>query len=194
MIVAAVVFILSVMTVIGGSAAARRMRPRLWVAIVIAAGILVCLPWVVAVAGGVTGGHPGGDPGGVRRAALQQISVAVPDGVAAAQYSDGTPRWDACDGRAGTWGWDDIAVGYHFTTGLPSQAVIDHATAKMTALHWTAQPLMKTPQGPVMHWTKTIAGNASANAQLSLDQNTPGAHTWDLYVGAPPEGQRVSGC
>ena len=56
--------IMSAMTVIGGSAAARRIRPRLWVAIVLAAGILICLPWVVAVAGGVTGGHPGGDPGG----------------------------------------------------------------------------------------------------------------------------------
>src|SRR6476646_9639209 len=146
--------IMSAMTVIGGSAAARRIRPRLWVAIVLAAGILICLPWVVAVAGGVTGGHPGGDPGGARQAALRQTSTAIPDGAAVQPYADGTPHWGSCDGRAGTWGWDDITVDNHFTTGLATVVVIAPATAKMAALGWTAQPLMKTPQGPVMHWTK----------------------------------------
>jgi hypothetical protein len=186
--------IMSAMTVIGGNAAARRMRPRPWVAIVIAAGLLFCLPWVVVVAGGLTGGHPGGDPGGERQAALRQTSAAIPDGASVQLYADGTPHWDSCDGRAGTWGWGDITVDNHFTSGLATDAVIAHATATMAALRWTAQPLMKTPQGAVIHWTKTTAGNASANAQLSLDQNTPGAHTWDLSAGAPPEGQRASGC
>ena len=179
---------------LGGNAAGQRIRPRVWVVIAVAAGILLGLPWAVAIAGGASGGHPGGDPGGIRQAALKEISAGVPEGASVQQYADGTTRWDSCDGRVGTEGWDDVTVDYHFASNLSSDTVVAYTAAKMAALHWVEGPRMHTPQGPVLAWTKTIAGGVGAHAQLSLDQNTPGSHTWDLFAGAPPAGQRVSGC
>jgi hypothetical protein len=168
-------------------------RSRVWILVAVAAAVLVALPWIVVVVRGVVGGHPGGDPGGVRRAAVRETLAAVPPGASVEPYADGPPRWDSCDGRAGTWGWDDIIVQRTFTTGLSTDAVLANASATMAALHWSPLPLTKTPLGPVMRWTKTIGGHAMAHATLAVDQTAYG-RAWDLSAFAPPVGQHSSGC
>ena len=186
---------MSPMTLVRGDTQARpgRIGPGVATAVALAAGMLVCIPWILAVTGWVAGGHPGGDPGAVRQQELRKISSALPVGAIVDRNTDAGPQWTSCDGRPGTEGWSDLTVDYQFTSALSSKEVLAHAATQMAARHWTLLPHRPPMPGEYMEWAKTIAGKP-AHAQLGTFHATPSVSSWDLVATAPPDGQRSSGC
>lgn len=145
-------------------------------AVVVAAGIWF---WVAA--------QPTGDPGDQVLNQLEPATVALPPDAKIAYRNDVEPRWDSCDGRAGTYGWDDVVVQVHFTTSTPGSEVLANADATLRRLGW--QPDSDAPVGS--SWTRVLANGTTARASLDY-QAIPDA--WTLFVLAPPVGQRASGC
>ena len=143
-------------------------------AVAVAAGIWL---WIAA--------QPTGDPGGQVLDQLRPATVALPQDAKIAYRNDVEPRWDSCDGRPGTYGWDDVVVQVHFTTAAPDFEVRANADTALRRIGW--QPDGNYPVGSF--WTKVLANGTTAKASLDHGQDA-----WDLFVLAPPVGQRASGC
>ena len=142
---------------------------------------------------GVASPHGDPDPGGRILAALRTVEPAVPPDAEVMLRQAVEPRWDSCDARVGTVGWDDVTVAVQFRTGGPPEAVIARADAVLAAAGWHRTQAFGSPLGPGMRWARTVAGSTSATATLAPGTN--GALTyWDLDAVAPPHGPRVSGC
>jgi hypothetical protein len=153
----------------------------------VAALLAVCVFFVYWILWG-----PGGDPGGRVLHQLQSAAQALPSDAHVIYRYDLEPRWDSCDGRRGTFGWDDVIVQIHFESRTPTMALVEHADGTLHRLGWS---LEYDGSGQV-GWTKQLADGSVAHAQLSNavpDQGGP-TQNWDLFVGAPPIGTRVSGC
>jgi hypothetical protein len=135
---------------------------------------------------------PGGDPGGRVLHQLQPAAQAIPSDAHVIYRYDLEPKWDSCDGRQGTFGWDNVIVQIHFESRTPTIALVGNADKTLRRLGWSQQYYTNGQAG----WRKQLANGSVANAQLS--NVVPGqgglAQTWDLFVGAPPIGTRVSGC
>jgi len=135
---------------------------------------------------------PTGDPGGRILAELEPTAAAVPGGANILYRQAVEPRWDSCDGRAGTFGWDDVVLVVHFASGLRPEAVAGNADATLRPLGWVPEYSHQDANGMAIGWTKTLSSGATAKAQLTDQDLDP--TTWTLYVGAPPVGPRASGC
>ena len=164
-------------------------HPRRFRALPAVAGgaVLLVLAWaVLAVA------TPNGDPGGRILGELRPASAAIPAAAAIGYRQEVEPRWDSCDGRPGTFGWDDVAVIVHFTTTLSAEAVRAHADSALRALGWKVDSSLH--QGDVFSysWTKELFNGTTTWVQVSNEGQDP--RVWDLAAGAPPVGPRASGC
>ncbi len=168
----------------GWIARLRRIRPT-----TVAAGGAVLIDLVGV---GLVVAAPSGDPGGRILNELRPVAAALPDGAKIAYRQDIEPRWDSCDGRPGTFGWDDAVVIVHFTTTLSPGAVGAHADAALRPLGWTANATRYQESVFAYTWAKTLRDGTTARAQISNDGQNP--DTWDLYAGAALVGPRVSGC
>jgi hypothetical protein len=135
---------------------------------------------------------PNGDPGGRVLRQLQPAAQALPSDAHVIYRYDLEPKWDSCDGRQGTFGWDDVIVQIHFDSRTPTTALFEHADETLHRLGWS----QKYDNGSQVGWTKQLINGSVANAQLSNAVPDQGGTTqkWDLYVGAPPIGTRASGC
>ena len=132
----------------------------------------------------------GGDPGGRLLTVLKSAGAAIPKDARVAYRHDTEPKWDSCDGQAGTAGWNDVVVEVHFrSSGTPSD-VLASAGGVLARQGWKAGRVTQ-PDGAGLRsdWTKA----ASTSFSVTLSNNTPD-RAWDLLARAAPLGQRVSGC
>lgn len=145
---------------------------------------LLVVVWAVAA--------PAGDPGGSILGELRTATAAVPGAATIGYRQEVEPRWDSCDGRPGTFGWDDVVVIVHFTTTLSPDAVKAHADAALRPLGWMPESSRRQGNVSGYSWTKELGNGTTARVQVSHE----GRDTleWDLAAGAPPVGPRASGC
>jgi hypothetical protein len=92
---------------------------------------LLVVPAVVVVAGGagaiwITAQSPHGnpDPGGRILAGLQTVASAIPADAEVMLRQANEPRWDSCDGRAGTFGWNNVTVNVQFRASEQPDALV----------------------------------------------------------------------
>ena len=184
-------------------------RRKIVVPIVLAlAAVLIALA-VAAWPRSAAHAHAGGDPGGRLLAKIAPVVRVVPG------FEHGhirwiafpcdscqfpvtyaikvEPRWDSCDGMAGTFGWDPavIQVGFRWTGS--SHALVDLLNERLGARGWAkgAAPSWGDDAGAV--WIGPH-GHAPAE-QFALDPLTPAEnHQWIALVEAKPQGQLVKGC
>jgi len=145
---------------------------------------------VVVVAAGIwlwIGAQPTGDPGGRVLDQLRPATAALPSDARIVYRNEVEPRWDSCDGRPGTEGWNDVVMQVHFTTATADINVLSNADAALRRLGWL--PDTSRPAGS--SWRKALANGTTARASLEHDV---GQDAWTLFVLAPPVGRRVSGC
>ena len=134
------------------------------------------------------------DPGGMILAALLTVEQAVPPEAKVTLHQEYEPRWDSCDGRAGTFGWIDVIVIVDFTTDEQADTLAtDTATALLTQ-GWQHTATSITDLGPSMQWTRTVAGSAAATATRAVHpQRGRCDHRGDHGVGPTSrnKGQRL---
>ena len=170
-------------------------------AIVVAALAIVAFPWSA---------HPGGDPGGRLMAKITPVVRVIPGfehgripwGASsclecrspALYASRAEPRWDSCDGMAGTFGWDSVVIQVGFRWTGSHRALVELLNARLRALGWAksgAVPPWAGDQGPGPHWIRP-SGPAPVQA-FALDSPV-GNHQWTAVIEAKPQGQLVGGC
>lgn len=100
------------------------------------------------------GAHKGGDPGGRLMARLAPLVKVVPG------FEDGRvrwisppcdscrfpamyamkvePRWDSCDGRPGTFGWDPVVIQVGFRWAGTTRALVRLLGGRLAARGWAA--------------------------------------------------------
>lgn len=175
-------------------AVARRSgRGTLWPVL---AGLALAVVIAIAIAMATEGGgHGNPDPGGARLKALNAATTAaLPSGAHVTLHGGGEPRWDSCDGRAGTFGWDDIVVDYEFTTEQPPGAMIAVAAGALQRLGWVVSE-RTSPLGPSISGSRSVGAGDAMRVVLGPQQRVAGGPvTWGLDGDAPPVGQRSSGC
>jgi hypothetical protein len=136
---------------------------------------------------------PVGDPDPGRRSlsALASVLSVIPRGADVTQEDKVEPRWDSCDGRQSTYGWDPAYADAEFSTGaLSAQQVISHVRAAMARLGW-AYSATDSRDGQWLWWRQVGGQTATAN----LQSDTDGApRTWSLRAQAPPAMDPVTGC
>ena len=77
------------------------------------------------VRGAING--PDADPGGRILHTLRASAHALPSDAHVLYRHDLEPKWDSCDGRPGTFGWDNVVVQIHFESRSPTHAVVQAA-------------------------------------------------------------------
>jgi hypothetical protein len=165
---------------------------RRWLLVVLA---------VVVIAGGVAtwitthSSHGDPDPGGRILAGLQPIESAIPEDAEVMLRQANEPRWNSCDGRAGTFGWDNVTVHVQFRTSRQPDALVAQIDEVLTEAGWRRAGASETPLGPSTRWLRTLSGSTVATALLSPGTRGGGNGTyWDLDAAAPPRGQQASDC
>jgi hypothetical protein len=135
---------------------------------------------------------PEADPGGRVLHQLQPAAQALPSDAQVIYRYDLEPKWDSCDGRPGTLGWDNVILQIHFESRTPTMALVEHADQTLHRLGWSH---VYDTVGQVA-WAKQLDSGSVANAQLSnaVPDQGGGTQKWDLFVSAPPIGPQVSGC
>ena len=88
----------------------RHSRWTLGAALVAVVGLSVLTAWFIR---DVIGG-PEADPGGRILRTLRDTGQALPSDAHVLYRYDLEPKWDSCDGRPGTFGWDNVVVQIHF--------------------------------------------------------------------------------
>jgi hypothetical protein len=154
--------------------------------------VIIAVVIAVATSGG---GHGNPDPGGIRLKALTAATAAaLPSDAQVTLHGGGEPRWDSCDGRAGTFGWDDIMVDYQFTTEQPPGAMVAAAARAWQRLGWAVSE-RTSPLGPIVSGSRSVGPGDAMRVVLGAQQRAVGdAITWGVDGDAPPTGQRSSGC
>jgi hypothetical protein len=152
--------------------------------------------------------HAGGDPGGQLMAKIATVVRVVPG------FEHGhipwiafpcdscrfpvryaikvEPRWDSCDGMAGTFGWDPVVIQVGFRWTGSSQALVNLLNERMGAQGWTRGAAPSWGNGGDVVW---IGPHTHTPAEeFSLDSMPGEAHQWMATVEAKPQGQLVKGC
>ena len=139
-------------------------------------------------------GHGNPDPGGRRLTALRAVAAALPPDARVLVRNEGEPQWDSCDGRAGTFGWNEVEVDFEFTTNAAAGSMLAAAARTLTRLGWTVSQYTGLG-GPHLSGRRTIAPGIPLRAVLSADYATGGlVVNWDLSALAPLNGRESSGC
>ena len=157
---------------------------------------------VVAVAGGVAATwaathspHGDPDPGGRILAKLKTIESALPEDADVIVRQANEPKWDSCDGRAGTFGWTKVTVNVQFRSSEQPDVLVARIDKALTEAGWRSADASGTPLGPSARWSRTLSGPTVATALLS--PGTRGGDNgvyWDLDATAPPQGRQTNGC
>jgi hypothetical protein len=167
-------------------------RWRLGAAFVAVIGLSVLTAWFIR---GVIGG-PEADPGGRILHALRATAQALPGDAQVLYRYDLEPKWDSCDGRPGTFGWDNVVVQIHFESRSSNDAVVQQADRTFRGLGWNPDYVNNQPTFIQVGWTRRLDNGSVAKAQLSdgVPDQSAATPRWDLFVTAPPVGPQVSGC
>jgi hypothetical protein len=123
--------------------------------------------------------------------ALVSVLSVIPRGAHVTQEDKLEPRWDSCDGRQSTYGWDPVYADAQFSAGaLSPQQVIAHVRAGMARLAWSYSAT-DSRDGQWL-WLRRVGGQiATAMLQSGADGNP---RTWSLRAQAPPATHPVTGC
>lgn len=77
------------------------------------------------------------DPGRRVLHQLQPAAQALPSDAHVIYRYDLEPKWDSCDGRPGTFGWDNVILQIHFQSRTPTMALVEHADQTLRRLGWS---------------------------------------------------------
>lgn len=136
-------------------------------------------------------GNP--DPGQRILHALAPVLAAIPATAAVAYRHLNAPRWDSCDGRASTYGWDDVSVDSTFTSRDPDAVVFQAIDDRLTRQGWhLVSGTSSLPSGDGS-WSRVLGNGETARATLN-GPGDGGGGWWSLYAAAPPAVHPVSGC
>jgi len=69
---------------------------------------------------------------------------------------DVEPKWDSCDGRQATFGWDNVILQIHFESRTPTIALVEHADGTLHRLGWSHEYDRSGQVG----WTKQLANGS----------------------------------
>jgi hypothetical protein len=139
---------------------------------------------------------PIADPGGRILHALQSTKRALPNDAHVLYRNDVEPKWDSCDGRPGTFGWDNVVVQIHFESGSSTDTVVQGAGQAFRNLGWQQDYVNNQSTFVQVGWTRRLDNGSIAKAQLSngVPDQSATRPRWDLFVTAPPVGPQASGC
>ena len=169
-----------------------RPRWRVVAAVVGVIGVLALTLWFVgnAIAG------PIADPGGRILNALRSTKQALPNDAHVLYRYDLEPKWDSCDGRSGTFGWDNVMVQIHFESASSTDTVVHGASQAFHTLGWQQDYVNNQSTFVQLGWSRRLDNGSMANAQLSnsVPDQSATRPRWDLFVTAPPMGPQASGC
>jgi hypothetical protein len=167
-------------------------RRNLGAAFVAVICVSVLTVWFVR--GAIRG--PDADPGGRILYTLRASAQALPSDAHVLYRYDLEPKWDSCDGRPGTFGWDNVVVQIHFESSSPTDAVVQGAGQTFRELGWNPDYVNKQSTFIQVGWSRRLDNGSMAKAQLSNGVPDQSAATprWDLFVSAPPVGPQASGC
>jgi hypothetical protein len=172
--------------------AVTRSSRRLVAAFVLVIGLSALTTWLVRaiIAGSAA------DPGGRILNTLRATEGALPQDARVLYRYELEPKWDSCDGRPGTFGWDNIMVQIHFDSQSSSDAVVQRADRALRRLGWNPDYVNNQPTFIQVGWTRHLDNGSVAKAQLSdgVPDQSAATPRWDLFVAAPPVGPQVSGC
>jgi hypothetical protein len=146
---------------------------------------------VIGVAVYIALDHGGGDPGGQTMGELRPVVEALPADAKILYRNDVEPQWDSCDGRPGTFGWNDVVVQVHFDSNTGPDGIFSHADSVLGSQGWRPLQLPSVPTVTQRMWTKSLNG---ALPKVQIAKDSYGTSAWTLFAAAPPQGQRVSGC
>jgi hypothetical protein len=153
---------------------------RAWRAVAVAVVTTVAL----SGCGDRNAAHGDPDPGGRRLHALESVRAAIPADAKVAFDHAVEPRWDSCDGRAGTFGWDDVVVDAEFSSRQSVRALSAHVAGVLRRAGWAV-----TNASGTVGATMQLPSGVTAQAMLTKDGSL-----FDLYAHLVPIGQRASGC
>jgi hypothetical protein len=167
-------------------------RRTLGAAFLAAIGLSALTVWFVR--GPING--PDADPGGRILHTLRATAQAMPSDAHVLYRYDLEPKWDSCDGRPGTFGWDNVVVQIHFESSRPTDAMVQGADQTFRGLGWNPDYVNNQSTFIQVGWTRRLDNGSMAKAQLSNGVPDQSAATprWDLFVTAPPVGPQASGC
>jgi hypothetical protein len=169
-----------------------RSRRMLVAALVLVIGLSALTTWFVraSIAGAAA------DPGGRILITLRATERALPQDAHVLYRNELEPKWDSCDGRPGTFGWDNIVVQIHLESQSSSDGVVQGADQAFRRLGWNPDYVNNQPTFIQLGWTRRLDNGSVAKAQLSdgVPDQSGTTSRWDLFVTAPPAGPQVSGC
>lgn len=169
-------------------------RPR-WRIAALLVGVVGVSAFTLWFLGNAMAG-PTADPGGRILQALASTRQALPNDAHVFYRNDVEPRWDSCDGRSGTFGWDNVVVQIHFESASSTDTVVQGASQAFHTLGWQQDYLNNQSAFVQAGWTRRLDNGSIAKAQLSSAVPDPTAARpgWELFVTAPPVGPQASGC
>ncbi len=134
------------------------------------------------------------DPGHSRLVTLRGATLeVVGPGATVMLRTEQEPRWDACDGRTGTFGWTNVVALEEFVTSRAPLRVISAARSQLVRDGWTVS--VKSAPGLVLAAVR-VSGGFRSSVSLSPDYDADGdIRYWSVIAGAPPAtGPRSHGC
>jgi hypothetical protein len=157
-------------------------------------GVCCAIAGMLALVCGCSGTpSPAGDPDPGHRSlsALVPVLSVIPRGAHVTQEDKAEPRWDSCDGRQSTYGWDPAYADAEFSTGaLSPQQMLAHVRAAMARLGW-AYSATDSRDGQWLWLRQTGGQTATTTLQSGMDGDQ---RTWSLRAQAPPATDPVTGC
>ncbi len=189
------------------SAAATHLvsRPKIVVPVALALAVSIAL---AVGAWASTRAHAGGDPGGRLMAKIAPVVRVVPGmehgrlpwiaapcdacQFPAAYALKIEPRWDSCDGMAGTFGWDPVIIQAGFQWAGSRQALVALIDERLTARGWTRGAELSWADGGDAIWIGPH--RRVPTEEFALDAPVPPGRQWMVTVEAKPQGQLVTGC
>ena len=177
----------------------------------IAVPAALVLAALMALAAATWAGSParaGGDPGGRLMAKIAPAVRAVPglehgripwiaSSCGACRFPAAyalkiEPRWDSCDGRAGTAGWDPVIIQAGFRWAGGSRALAGLLDERLTARGRARGAGPSWAGGGDVIWISP-RGRAPA-AEFAIESPVLPGGQWMALVEAKPQGPLVKGC
>jgi len=170
-----------------------RVSPRLWPLVILAVTVVAGGAGATVITTHLSRGNP--DPGGRILAGLQTVESAIPAETDVMLRQANEPRWDSCDGQAGTFGWNNVTFDVQFRVREQPDTLVGQVDEVLTGAGWHRMEASGTPLGPNARWSRTLSGPIVATAVLSEGTRGDGSGTyWDIGAAAPPQGRQASGC
>ena len=148
-----------------------------------AAGVVVAC--FLAGCGGPPRPHGDPDPGGRIMRTISAVDAGLPPHVRILIRQRHESSWDSCDGRPGTFGWDDISVWIRFGTGEARRDLMATVDARLRRTGWT----LTGKDRRSARWVRPAPTGKAVALLSSAGSQGHGLHVWELYSSAPAVGE-----